>query len=98
MKRRISQRYLFRQQDTRIKNVRRHRENASQWGNAGVSIRGRQEIPAENINAGNPEAVERYENYLAARREAYHKKKQEATAPMRDAPQSENRCLIESRR
>ena len=25
-----------------------------------------------------PEAVERYENYLASRREAYHKKKHEA--------------------
>lgn len=52
----------------------------------------------EEAATGNPEAVERYENYLAARREAYHKKKQEATAPVRDAPQSENRCLIESRR
>lgn len=32
----------------------------------------------EEAATGNPEAVERYENYLAARREAYHKKKQEA--------------------
>ncbi|MFR3163220.1 MAG: hypothetical protein ACLTQG_15175 [Hungatella sp.] len=28
--------------------------------------------------AGNPEAAARYERYLAARREAYHKKKQDA--------------------
>ncbi len=32
----------------------------------------------EEAATGNPEAVERYENYLAARREAYHRKKQEA--------------------
>nr|WP_304973018.1 hypothetical protein [uncultured Schaedlerella sp.] len=32
----------------------------------------------EEAATGNPEAVKRYENYLAARREAYHKKKQEA--------------------
>ena len=32
----------------------------------------------EEAATGNPEAVERYENYLAARQEAYHRKKQEA--------------------
>ena len=32
----------------------------------------------EEAATGNPEAVERYENYLAARREAYHRKKQES--------------------
>ena len=32
----------------------------------------------EEAATGKPEAVERYENYLAARREAYHRKKQEA--------------------
>ena len=32
----------------------------------------------EEAATGNPEAVERYENYLATRREAYHRKKQEA--------------------
>ena len=31
----------------------------------------------EEAATGNPEAVERYENYLATRREAYHRKKQE---------------------
>ena len=30
------------------------------------------------IAANDPEAVERYENYLASRREAYHRKKQES--------------------
>jgi hypothetical protein len=48
---------------------------------AGVCFRSHQEIPAENVEeaaTGKPEAVERYENYLAARREAYHRKKQEA--------------------
>lgn len=34
----------------------------------------------EEAATGNPEAVERYENYLATRREAYHKKKQKITA------------------
>ncbi len=32
----------------------------------------------EEAATGNPEAVERYENYLASRREAYHRKKQES--------------------
>ena len=32
----------------------------------------------EEAATGSPKAVERYENYLAARREAYHRKKQEA--------------------
>ena len=36
----------------------------------------RQKMYAEAAT-GNPEAVERYENYLATRREAYHRKKQE---------------------
>ena len=37
-------------------------------------------IPTVKIEAatGNPEAVERYENYLVTRRESYHRKKQEA--------------------
>ncbi len=30
------------------------------------------------IAANDPETVERYENYLASRREAYHRKKQES--------------------
>ena len=34
----------------------------------------------EEAATGNPEAVERYENYLATRREAYNRKKQEITA------------------
>ena len=32
----------------------------------------------EEAATGNPEAVERYENYLVTRRESYHRKKQEA--------------------
>jgi len=32
----------------------------------------------EEAATGNPEAVEHYENYLATRRESYHRKKQEA--------------------
>ena len=32
----------------------------------------------EEAATGNSEAVERYENYLAARREAYHRKNQES--------------------
>lgn len=32
----------------------------------------------EEAATGNPEALERYENYHATRREAYHRKKQEA--------------------
>ena len=34
----------------------------------------------EEAATGNPEAVERYENYLASRRETYHRKKQKITA------------------
>ena len=32
----------------------------------------------EEATTGNPEAVERYENYLVTRRKSYHRKKQEA--------------------
>ena len=32
----------------------------------------------EEAATGNPEAVERYENYLVTRRKSYHRKKQEA--------------------
>ncbi len=45
---------------------------------AGLLKRTFDEYHVRFIAANDPETVERYENYLASRREAYHRKKQES--------------------
>ena len=56
-----------------LKELAKKRAHQSQ-----ATKKSRQKMYEEAAATGNPEAVERYENYLVTRRESYHRKKQEA--------------------
>lgn len=53
-------------------------ELAKKWAHQSQATKKSRQKMYEEAATGNPEAVERYENYLVTRRESYHRKKQEA--------------------